>query len=418
MNRNRMAACAALALGLLLTPAAQAARMNLVNDDEGTREGMDDPTPTLPVGGNPGRTLGEQRRIAYEYALALWGAVLESTVDIEVNAAFTPFDCTATTGGLGAARPNQSFNNFVGADPGVLYPGALANAMAGRRLDDRPRAIDLTTVFNGSIGKRGCLEDHAWYLGLDGKTPTGDFNFINVAMHELAHGLGVFYFLNVTSGALGGGGGFLPAGPGLTDTYTRNTYDITTDRPLDSPWTTDQQRAQMMVSPGRVVWNGPAVHRYAELLLDRDDRGYLVGADPRGRVQLYTPTAFNRGAAFAHFDTAASPNLLMEPTTTADLNAHIKLDLTPALLSDIGWRLNKGTAKLEDCDTRIPIIEEGGLIPGANLIAHEQMCLSSHPGNASARRACVIEHAQAMNAIAVISNAQLNQVRRCLTPKQ
>ena len=29
-----------------------------------------------------------------------------------------------------------------------------------------------------------------WYFGTDGNTPAGDFDFVTVVMHELAHGLG------------------------------------------------------------------------------------------------------------------------------------------------------------------------------------------------------------------------------------
>lgn len=407
MTRTLLATCAALSFTLLAAPDADAARMVLVNKDIGTGVGLDDPTPVAPVGGNPGRTLGEQRRIAYNYALAQWGAVLTSPVDIEVSATFAPLACSATSGVLGGAGATQYFNNFTGARPAVMYPGALANAIAGRRLDDTPGDTDIATTFNGSIGTPGCLEMLSWYLGLDGKSPAGTSNFLNVIMHELAHGLGAAGLVDVEQGALG-------LGRGLTDSYTRHTVDITTDLPLDSRRTTDEQRARMMSSPGRVVWNGAAVRRQAALLLDRDARGYLVGADVRGRPQLYTPTTVAPGSTFSHFDTALTPNALMEPAESADLKAHITLDLTPALFTDIGWKLNRSTAKLEGCDTRIPIVEEGGLIPGANLLAHEKLCLAANSGEAAGRRSCIIDHARAMNALSVISNAQLNRVQSCL----
>lgn len=407
MTRTLLAACAALSLALLSTPDAHAARLLLINEDSGTGVGLDDPTPALPVGGNPGRTVGEQRRIAYEYALAQWGAVLTSPVDIEVSASFAPMACSANSGVLGGAGATQYFNNFTGARPAVMYPGALANAMAGRRLDDTPGGSDISTTFNGRIGTPGCLERLSWYLGLDGKGPGGTSNFLNVIMHELAHGLGAAGLVDVGNGALG-------LGRGLTDSYTRHTVDITTDLPLDSRWTTDQQRARMLTSPGRVVWNGAAVRREAALVLDRDPRGYLVGADVRGRPQLYTPATLQRGSTFSHFDTALSPNALMEPAISADLKAHITLDLTPAMFTDIGWKLNRGNARLEGCDTRIPIVEEGGLIPGANLLAHEKLCLAAHSGDAAGRRSCIINHARSMNALAVISSTQLNRVQSCL----
>lgn len=398
-----------LALALLFAigvPAAHAATLQLIDLDEGTQLGLDDPTPAQPVGGNPGVTLGEQRLIAYEYALAQWGAVLQSKVPIKVTASFAPLACSATSGVLGQAGPTDIFNNFPGARPAILYTGALANAIAGRRLDDDPLGVDIQTRFNGRIGSPGCLERLGWYLGLDGNAPVGTSNFLNVVMHELAHGLGSLGLIDRETGALG-------LGRGMTDIYTHNTRDITTDLPLDSPWTTDTQRLQMLTSPGRVVWNGPSVRRDASLILDRDERGYLTGADVRGRVQLYTPARLEPGSTFSHFDTALKPNALMEPAESPDLQAHANLDLTPALFADIGWHLNRGTAKLDGCDTGIPVVETGGLIPGANLLAHQQLCLAAHSGDAAGRKNCVIQHARRLNASAAISNAQLNRVLAC-----
>ena len=41
--------------------------------------GFNDPTPAVPVGGNPGVTLGQQRLNAFAYAASLWGAELTSS---------------------------------------------------------------------------------------------------------------------------------------------------------------------------------------------------------------------------------------------------------------------------------------------------------------------------------------------------
>src|SRR4029453_18324894 len=66
-----------------------AAKVTIVNND-GPGEGFNDPTPVVPVGGNPGTTLGQQRLIAFQYAADLWGATLDSNVEIDVRAAFDP----------------------------------------------------------------------------------------------------------------------------------------------------------------------------------------------------------------------------------------------------------------------------------------------------------------------------------------
>ncbi len=65
----------------------------------------------------------------------------------------------------------------------------------------------------------------------------------------------------------------------------------------------------------------------------------LAGADPAGRVLMYTPNPFISGSSVSHFDTSAFPNLLMEPNINSDLTHSVVVpqDLTFRLLQDIGW---------------------------------------------------------------------------------
>lgn len=65
----------------------------------------------------------------------------------------------------------------------------------------------------------------------------------------------------------------------------------------------------------------------------------LAGADNDGRVRLYAPSVVALGSSVSHFDTAATPNLLMEPFINGDLQSATTLDLTPYLLADEGWML-------------------------------------------------------------------------------
>ena len=67
---------------------ASAANIIPINTDP-AGQGLNDPTPLAPAGGNPGVTIGEQRRIVYQFAADLWGAVLVSNADIRVQARIT-----------------------------------------------------------------------------------------------------------------------------------------------------------------------------------------------------------------------------------------------------------------------------------------------------------------------------------------
>ncbi|MEO0996834.1 MAG: PA domain-containing protein, partial [Pseudomonadota bacterium] len=69
------------------------------------------------------------------------------------------------------------------------------------------------------------------------------------------------------------------------------------------------------------------------------DRRFLAGANQDGLVRLFAPDPVQPGSSKSHFDTSATPNLLMEPSINDDLAPTLFLDLTVPLLRDIGWNV-------------------------------------------------------------------------------
>jgi hypothetical protein len=65
-----------------------------------------------------------------------------------------------------------------------------------------------------------------------------------------------------------------------------------------------------------------------------DDRR-LAGAGALSLPLLYAPSPPESGSSLSHWDTTATPNLLMEPNLSADLPHTV--DLTLPLLRDLGW---------------------------------------------------------------------------------
>jgi hypothetical protein len=122
-------------------------------------------TLALPSPGNPGTTLGQQRRIAIEYAASIWGAVLTGNTKIIVNARFTEtLECTRDSAILAGATSTILYSDFPGAPEfGVCYPSALADALAGRDLCADPKShrageADLDAMFNEKLdADSGCL---------------------------------------------------------------------------------------------------------------------------------------------------------------------------------------------------------------------------------------------------------------------
>lgn len=252
MNKTLLA-CALAAASTFAVGNADAANIVLVNMN-GPDVGLNDPTPATPVGGNPGTSVGEQRRIAYQFAADLWGAVLESDADIHVRAQFTALSCDATSGVLGSAGARQIFGDFPNALEGVAYGGALANALAGEDLD--PAEDEINSNFNANLGSPGCMETSGWYYGLDGNTPSGKINFLDVVMHEIGHGLNFQGFYTLTTGA--------PIAPGYTDIYSSFVYDNVSGQAWSQM--TDAQR-RVAATGGGLVWTGSNVNAQAPMAL-------------------------------------------------------------------------------------------------------------------------------------------------------
>lgn len=523
--------------------AVSAADIALLNVDP-PGIGLNDNTPTLPRGDNPGRTIGEQRRITYQYAMDQWGQVLESDVQIKIYASFAPLTCSSTTGVLGQAAANWLYILNDGTRQRI-YPAALADALIGTDLsvllgDDPNDPADIFSQFNGQLGQPGCLDGLSWYYGFDGKTPQGSINFLNTVMHEIGHGLGVSGFLNKNTGALLAG---------YSDVYTQFAYDNVLD--LGFEQMTNAQRALAMRTPGRTVWTGPSANFQAGLILDHRtalkptspqglvgdeyeigsnffgpiatatnftspmvlindgvgtatdgceapyvnaaavagkiaviDRGacgfadkvynaqlngavgvvvvntaagspidmggsttsgqavtipsvmvsltdgntikanlpvtakvelssLLAGADAANRMKLYTPSTVAAGSTFSHVDTSLTPNALMEPFDSADVESQINVDVTPGIFADLGWTVNPDKVRIGNCSTGVDAVEDGGLIPGANIVAFSNLCAVQSNHNKLLYTRCMTTHLSKLRQMGAINNSEFSSSFRC-----
>jgi hypothetical protein len=477
-----------VAIGVALAGLASAADIVPVNLDS-PNEGYNDNTAAAPVPGNPGTTIGAQRRIVAQFAADLWGSVLVSDVPVYVGAQFNPLGANV----LGSAGASFIFRNepeFPVQD--TWYSSALADALTGRDLN--PGFTDIGSQFSS---------DFTFYYGLDGNTPAGQISFLDVVMHEFGHGLGFQNFEDESSGK-----------------WQSNTPDIYSTFVFDNStglfWTqmSNPQRKTSAINYGNVVFTGASAIHGASLILDDRtsfrvtapaaiagdyaygtasfgpvptpanfsgsvvlgtdaanaagpsttdgcsaltnagavaghiaivDRGgctfvlkaanaqaagasglivannvagspppgmggtdptitiaaisvtqsdgatikgasgvqvalqvdptKLQGADNLGRPRIYTPNPVQPGSTGSHYDTALAPNALMEPAINDSLNAALNLDITPNLLEDTGWHLNPGNALIAGCDTTIDIVNDAGLIIGANVQATNNLLL-------------------------------------------
>jgi hypothetical protein len=274
-----------LPLLLLATLAARpllAVSIVIVNKDQpGT--GLNDPTAVAPVGGNSGTTLGLQRLIVFQQAAAIWGGLLTSTVPIRVSASFVPLTCSATTGVLGSTFANTVYSDFTGAPvAGTWYPKGLANKFVGSDIDGA--TFDMTAQFNSSLGQTGCLTGTSFYLGLD-NNHGANVNFLTIALHEFAHGLGFFTGVDSTGALLGATSS--PPTP-LPTIFDRLIYDDTFGKTWDK--LTAAERATSQVNTGNLSWSGTAANAFAASYLGKRRR-LLVTAPPASAATYSVGTA-------------------------------------------------------------------------------------------------------------------------------
>lgn len=239
---------AIMALALCASSIAQAATIIILNNN-GANVGFNDPTPVAPVGGNTGRTLGEQRLIAFQHAADIWGATIVSAVPIRIEATFDALPCTESAAVLGAAGTLEIFTDFTNAPrAGTWYPGALASKLAGTNLST-PGVAHIRALFNSRLGLfPDCLPDAPFYLGLDNQH--GDkIDLVAVLLHEIAHGLGFQSF---------------------TDEETGEQYDnlpsiwdfFLVDSRTNKLWAnmSNEERRLSAISGRFLAWNGPRVN--------------------------------------------------------------------------------------------------------------------------------------------------------------
>jgi hypothetical protein len=236
-----------IALAVTLTSASNtfgSVTITIQNNDS-SNVGFNDPTPASPVGGNNGTTIGQQRLNAFRFAADIWGATLNSTRPIIVDATWVPLSCTPNSAVLGSAGNANIHSNFPGAPfSNTWYGTTLANALSGT--DRNGASPDIRARFNVSIGTPGCFETSFWYYGFDGNEGNG-IDLVAVLLHEFGHGLGFQSFTNDD-------GSQTNNIPGIFDRFLR-------DNTTGKLWSemTNAERLASSTNTGNLVWNGPQV---------------------------------------------------------------------------------------------------------------------------------------------------------------
>ncbi len=303
------AGAAAVTLGASLP--ASAALTIIINNINAAGVGFNDTTPAVPVGGNPGTTLGAQRLFAFTYAANIWGATLTSNQPVVINAQFSALSCTATSATLGSAGATSIFRNFPNApQANTWYSYALANKIAGSYLGTL-NAAQITANFNANLGlNANCLPGSTWYYGLDSNEPANGIDFVAVLQHEMAHGLGFQTFTNGSSGAQNGGF------PSIWDHYLMDNSNNLLWKDM-----TNAQRAASAIGVNRLIWTGANVTAGAPNVLRQGLPGVVISGPAAGSltgVQLAAGEA-SFGPALSQGGLTAEVMPVVSNTTDAGL---------------------------------------------------------------------------------------------------
>jgi hypothetical protein len=312
--------------------------------------------------GNNGTTVGAQRKLSFIKAAEIIADQIVSVEPIIVDAQFTTLACAAGSATLGSASASSfmySASAPAGAENNTWYPVALYNAISG--VDNYPSGgaitnyannagainadSDLFTRYNSLTGTSNCLEiSNGWYYGFD-TPPTEIYHpsltsngspvvvtyigFSTVLLHEMLHGLG---FSSLTSSA---GVKF----SSKDDVYSNFLFSAADSASWQGNTLSNSQRANSVTSNTGLLWSGTNVNTQAVGQLtsgfqNNDGDAAFTSGD---RVQMYAPNPVEGGSSVSHFNTAVSPNEIMEPQYTA---GSLDIGLALYLLKDIGWSIN------------------------------------------------------------------------------
>lgn len=259
-----------------------------------------------------------QAQAAFQYAVDLWAAQIESPVPITVNATWQDL---GTGGVLGSAGPILVIpDGAFGTLPATWYPTGVVNRLAGADL--LPDVPDIQANFNSNPVV-------PWYFGTDGQPAAGQYDFVSVVLHELGHGLGftgAFRVENTAGGPLGSWG--------TTGSGDPNTRPFIFDRGAING------AGAALVDT--TLFPNPSLALGAQLT---GDNLFLNGANTLAAagapVKLYVPPTWEPGSSYAHLDEvtygAGDPNSLMTPSINAREVIHDPGPITRGILRDIGW---------------------------------------------------------------------------------
>ena len=266
---------------LFVASTLSSATFSIIYPDNEGNAGFSSASSRDPVGGNNGSTLGQQRKNVLEKAAEIWGAYLESDVEIEIYASFEDGGGNSEGAVLASCGPDYFYEDFTNQPmPKVWYAAALANSLAGSDLE--PQSVDMNLSINESVDSDpDVLGGDGFYYGYD-NNPGEQVDLLATLLHEIGHGLGFISSISLTDGA------FvleslnqLPDEPNWPDSFSLLLKDMKTGK-LWIDMTAEERIAAVAGTPN-VVFTGACTEQACQHIL-KPERGQPGIQDSSGML--------------------------------------------------------------------------------------------------------------------------------------
>lgn len=263
---------------------------------------------------------------AYERAVSIWEAHLESDVEIRIDAGRIP---DPESNILGGTIPNRFWALETDGGDQFYVGDALADALLNRDLGaeqtDESNPPDMLTDFN--------FDRTDWHFG-ESDAPSNEIDFTTVALHEIGHGL---HYLSLCSFEEGNGQCKfdLSEGGQAGGVYSERVFERQSDGRLtaltdESAYSTSQELGDALTS---------------DQLVFADERANSAAEFSTGPVppKIYAPSSYEPGSSISHVDENTygfeGPNALMTPTVEPAETNRQPGPIVCGQLADIGWTL-------------------------------------------------------------------------------
>lgn len=264
-----------------------------------------------------------QAQVAFQYASKIWENTITSAVPIKVLVHFQPLPSSM----LAITFPNGRINFTNAPIANTWYSTSLANSIAGMELN--PGEMDIEMYVNSTT---------IWNFDTTGIVPSGQYDLVTVALHELCHGIG-FLSLAKKTGTTGSFG-LLQASDFAPLTTTFPWPNLDTLPSVFDRFLVTNLNYQLDTFPNPSTTLGTKLSSSTIYYLGANAVAANGGIKPR----IYAPTTFALGSSITHLNEISYPagnvNELMTPNGTPSAANHNPGPICIGVLKDIGWIIN------------------------------------------------------------------------------